>query len=1219
MNQHPSNPSQHTQAQELEALRARIGRLCVRIRLVLITRSLLLTGSILAGLVSLLIITDFALRLPMGVRLITLGGLVYGLWICSKRYIRPAFGLGLSKTDLALQIERKDPALRGLLASAIDEEMSKNAPTSSSEIQSALVAASSALLARRLRDLPIPPMLDLKDLARWAVLFIAIAGCLTMAGLRSPNLARIGLERVMMPWTMTSWPKRFAIVDTTAGAARPIDIAVPIGALIGSSATADGVDARARVSWRVLTSDGRAINPWTQTTLASQRRRDELGHPIYEQLIDAQRVTNGIQDASFTLEYRIVTRDDQSPTREITLVRPPELVETLLTITLPAYASSLSGSFAVESGAHSSSLYDWGISPILARSTITISWRFSKPIELGPRLPTDSIPQWAQQINQENTIIHLGQSAPDTIELELLALTSGLIEPGVLDAMGIPVRTPIALSLGVLDDFDPGALIIEPTRDEMVSTHALIQLDAELTDDFGLLRGSIESTHARSGSDSSGASPEAIEDPVNLLDEPLDGLVRSTLSTVLDLSKFALEPGDELWLNAVAWDLRSNQPQADVSQTNLSQTSEPSMNIGRTRSSTRVLRMVTDGELIEQIRNRISPITNALRQLDEMQAGIQDRLRDGELETSQDQRAVSGRINHNLNAIKQLNRTLDRNTLDEPGLGALLSDAATILDEALEASDRASERLDRGQRERADESQRAVRERVGELLSMLDRGQDSWLALRSIEKLRDELRVIHDQTKDLASSTAGREIDELSPEEQSALERIMERQIGAADDARAALSTLDEQAERLEEHDPSQAQALRKAAASGRSAQIEQRLQEASEQIGSNQTSSASQTQSEVLKELEEMLEELERSIKDRDNALRRELASIIDSIKVLIGSQKNEIERVNEPDADIALITLVGNTLEVRDQALGAFPETRSIADLINSSADAQSNAINTLREDPGDTTQHIAKALRFERTSLVNLQSALEEANRLDEQAAQRQAEQRRAELRDAYRGALDTQTAVRDQTRGLGTEPMNRRMRAGARALGTTQTQLRVELADMLDQTEELSDAPVFLLAHSQLDRQMNIASAGLGERAINPRVLRSQEASIVLLATLVEVLSDPAPSQDEKDFDDGSQGGSGSGEGGGEEPVIPPIAQLKLLRSMQQLAAMQTRAFADDPASVDASDLEGLSDLQRQLFEHGHMLLEDMSNQSSPTNEPTIDSAIDSAIDSDGGIQ
>ena len=1200
---------------------SKIRAICARVRVVLVLGSLLLSVSIVALVIVGAALVDYVLRFPSGLRWIVLAGIGYVVFRVWRRWVGPALLLKISATDMALQVERQDPALRGMVASSIDlSRVNLVDDVHDEQLESQLIERSLSLAAlraasKRLENRRLPAMVRLEPFVFALSLFLVVGSMVTAIGVGTPTMALIGAGRVLSPWNEISWPKQHAITDTTKGAARAIDIAVPISALIGESGKPASSSTRATLSWRLLDDRNRVLSDWTRTMLVSQQRLDtQSQRRVYEQLVDAQSMTSKHESDSFVFEYTITTRDDQTGVRRISLVRPPKLLQTSVRVELPPYAQPVAQSGLVRSGVFESTKYDETLSPVLSGSRVVVLWTLSKAIEL----PRDEAPAWVAMIDsgdesnlRANRVVGVRQPSPESIELELVINESVVIEPTTVDAVGIATRTPIMLSLGVIDDEQPGAVIVEPARDEIVSAHARVDVRAELTDDLGIASGALLAARAITPKGSSGAPAELIDDGLVLTQHSRsddEGSLQAsslhiTLSHVLDVSMLKVSAGDQVWVQAMVRDLSVSDSGEFAAQIQ-EYASDPGAGVstGESRSLIRVLRVVEDSQIIDQVRGSLNPIRSAMRQLDDQQAQLERSLRAGQMQSSADQRTLSDRLAATRRTIEQLGDTLTRNMLDDPALQSLLQDAQSSLEQAQEASEKASAQIDRGEQDNAIDNQGKVRDRIGELLSMLDRGQDSYLALRSIERLREELAAIRDDTAELSAKAAGKSVAQLSPDERSMLDRILDRQLQSAQDAAEALGALDEQAQQLEEQDPTQAEALRSAAAQGRSAQIEQKLNDASEQISSNQTASATQSQDEVLDELDEMLQELKNTIENRDNALRRELASIIESLKGLITKQQQQISLLGEQDApslSTAMITLMGNTLVVRDDAIGAFPETRSIADLITQSADAQSRAISALRTLPVMLDQ----ASQHEQSSLLNLKSALEEAERLDDQAAQRQAQRLREELRDQYKQSLSAQVLIRDETLPMTGEQLNRRERAQARALSTTQDEIRSALGDLLKQTKELSDAPVFEMAHWQLDRLMKTSTDGLTESTISSRVVSSQQAAISVLTTLVEVLSDTPPNQDEEDFEDGSSGnGEGGSSGSGDEPVIPPIAQLKLLRTMQQLAAMQTRAYAEDPGSATETDIELLSELQGQLFEQGRKLIEQMSPNPNPGAKP-----------------
>ncbi len=1198
MDQQSPNPIEQTSsghAVTLVRARVRLSRIASRLRRVLVFRALLVCVSALTLGAMLIGVLDYLLRLPGSVRMVLLLVLCATLARLIWQRVRPAVRTRMSPTDIALQIERQDPSVRGVLASAID--LGADTPGSDdadAQLTDELRLAALRTAARRIEGFNPSGVLRLGVLTRPGGVVSALFLLIVTLGLLSPITLRVAAHRVFTPWDQTRWPVRYAIADITPPAPRAIDAPVPVRALIGSSETALSDTTRAMISWRLLDEQGDMIGDWTRSLLMPQNRRDpSMGIPLYEQLIDARdRAARLPEQQRFTLEYRITTRDDQTRVRRLTLARPPELRSTRVDLRLPDYAQPIADQGVVLSGQLEQQQNDILITPVLAGTRVELLWQFSKAIDQSIERP-----EWIEQIAMTSQVLAFDHPDERSVRVVLGATESLLIEPDISDVSGIGVRSPITVSLEVLEDLSPSVNIVEPSRDEQLSPRAVIGIKAELSDDLGLTRSRLLAQRSTPPSDSAGAPPEPVGDPVAMVDRSVDIQSRTVIDHELDLTAMGVSPGDELRVWAQGWDLR-----ADVGDEQ----------IGRGESSVRVFRIVDEGELIEQIRRQLDPLRGSLRQLDERQGQVQELLRQASPRAGDEQRSLSERLRVSENAIEQLGRTLDRNNLEDAGLESTLQDAARVLDEAATLSERAEDQIRRGSEETAAQSQRRVRDRLGELLSMLDQGQDSWLALRNIQQLRNELESIRDDTQSLSQRTAGQSLEELSPEDRSMLERILDRQLQNAEDARQAINTLDQRAQELQENDPTQAEALRRAAQQARAAQLEEQLREAGAQISQNQTGSATQTQEEVLEELEELLEELENTIQNRDNALRRELASIIESIKSLIDAQEREIIRLEAAmlDNDLAsldtqLIALVRNTLSVRDEALGAFPETRSIADHISRAASGQNSAISSLRAQPPLPDQ----AERSQRGALQHLRNALEEAQRLDEQAAQRQAQRAREELREQYQAALDTQSRIHDETAALGDANLSRRDRSQARAIGEQQSELRIELEQMPQQTEGLSEAPVFTLAHTQLDRLMQLSTAGLGQQQIEPATLASQRQSMMILASLVEVLSEQQAEQE--DFEDGSSdagGESGGGQSGGDEPLIPPVAELKLLRSLQQLVADQTRAISEQGTS-DASQVRAIGELQQQLFEQGAELIERMNPQPRPQPGDTTPEGMD----------
>jgi hypothetical protein len=477
------------------------------------------------------------------------------------------------------------------------------------------------------------------------------------------------------------------------------------------------------------------------------------------------------------------------------------------------------------------------------------------------------------------------------------------------------------------------------------------------------------------------------------------------------------------------------------------------------------------------------------------------------------------------------------------------------------------------------------------------------------------LERVQAETAEVGRRTAGQEADALPAEDRAALDRLAEEQRELADRAREALEELTRRAESLEKDDPAQAEALRRAAEQGRAGAVASRIQDAGQQTGENQTGQAEQSQQEAIEQLDEMLEQIDAAAGLRDTALRRKLATLIVSIQSLIDRQATELGalaavRAGEADRGLAggMIALRENTLGVIEDASAALAELRLIAESLREAEAAQSQAAVRLRAAPPD----LDEAERLELISLSALERALAEAKKQDDQAEQREKQRKKAELRRAYRDALQEQSALRDASAPLLGRALSRRERVEARALSTSQRELADTLLAVRQETEELDDAPVFALAHEQLDLLTRAASDGLGEATPGMGVGLDQDQAVAVLASLVDVLGDTPPAGGEEQFQDG-QGGEGEGQAGGseEEDLIPPVAELRLLRDMQKAAMEMTRRVHENPTlREDAARVQKLGDLQRALAERGVALIEKMnrppeSDEQIPESTPAPD--------------
>lgn len=1131
---------------------------------------------------------DYVLRSPTPIRVVGLGGAVAaGTWAV-VRSVWPALRFRPSLSELALRLERRagQADLRGWLASALELADEQRHRDESPELRALAMGEALARWKRSARQ----GVLRTGPAVQSMLVLAVTAACLAALVAVEPTLARIGAKRMLAPWMRAEWPKRQLVVDLTPIHVHPIDEALPMRAAVVRSNRSLG-NTPVRVEYRAIVGD--RPGDWRAAALTGQKRRTalrELGlkaggqGELYERLIDPGEAIAAARGAEGFIEYRFFTEDDQTVTQRVQVVRPPRVVEARLSVRPPEYALP----DAERAGLARGSDIDLGpgndaraaVSDVIADSRIEMVVRSSKVLPVS-----DEPPGWLTDLAAASRDF-AWRTQGDRIMVEAVLDRSVRLPVELQDEHGFRSREESVYSLDVRPDGLPEPTISQPESDEQLIPKASVALGAEARDDLGVVDATIEHRVARRPGGSEGAPP-ATDDPWTVLAEwsgSPGALV--VVQGRLELAGLGVRPGDEVWVTATALDTFA------------------AAGLGRepVRSGVRRLRIITESELLEQMQAELSGLRQTAMRLDEQQAQLAQRLREegATRDLAGQQTDLGDRVSAQQGTLDRLMQRAARNGLNEPGLAGLLEGASRGLQQAAEASDRASEAIAQNEAEQGEAGQRQVRDELAGLVDLLDRGEDGWVARRSVERLIEEQRRLMEQTRQAGEGMIGRDASQLTPQERSELDMIAERQREASRRAAEAIDELGERARQLSQTDPAQAGAMAEAARQGRQQQVPRQLEHAAEEVQQNRTSSAQSAQQSALESLERMLEELENAQRHRNAALLRQLASLIESLRGLIAAQEGQIESLTAARAsgrptglDTGMIRLHDNTLAVLAET--QQPDLAAVRTPMEEARSSQESAITGLRSTPPD----LDLAGRGEQTSLLKLRDALAEAERLEEQARRQEQERIRRELRQAYGEQLEQQVVVRDEASELAGRVLSRRERASARGLGQRQQTIHDALDDLLKSTEGLSEAAVFDFAHRRLGSLTAASAEQLGLGEVDQRALHSMEQSVALLRSLVEAL---APSLGQNEFDAGAADAGGSDSGGGsnaqgQQSLLPPIAELKLLRSMQALVAQQTRSLGD------AGEAPGeVGRVQEQLAEQARSLIERMQQRNAPRTPP-----------------
>lgn len=1171
-------------------------RIRFRCKLMLLVQRSSTIVAVSLGVILLLVPLDYALRFPGPMRLIILllglATLVHVLW----RDLRPALRFWPTLTQLALRAERSLPQLAGRLASSVEfsatglDETNALAARTVQETTTRLTGASLRSVMRSGRMLG--GMSALVTVLLVLVFFVSI----------SPASASTGLRRILLPLGDAAWPARTGVESRMTEVVGADFVHARGQALLLRAAVTRGpADQDVEAQYR-LRKQG-TFGSWTTVVLTHQH------DVVHERLVDVD---------GEAIELFFETADASSRRETIKLIAPPAIIRAGLLVTPPAYASGRYPPLDAELGP--------GVDqravterPSLVGSTVELMLELNKPLP---------VPAGAERTSWLiDTLGWGGDGAPmfavDDQNPHLWSLRWRLsgdrsLFLTLVDEYGLLNVDQIAYRIDAVEDRLPAVTMTQPQADEAVLPTAMFDLAAEADDDVALGQLALEAHVQRSGE----VAPNPTADWS--VERAVDA-ARATIEEPIDLTPLGLVEGDVVHVTGLAHDIFELD----------GQTHEVA------RSAARKLHVISALDLSTQLRQQLGTVRQNAIRVEGQQSELQDDIIDDGVQPGVDraQAMVGERIGDQAAALEDIERRMLQNRLDDSQLADLLRQAQDMLDYAGRASSQASEAIDTRQREVSEqerdqqdarvageesepretdeadrpivEAQQAVRDELADLIELLDRNEDTWVVTERLQGLLEDQASLTGQTGQLAEQTIGRDRDELSEIELSELDRIAARQQELADRARDLIDEMRDRAEALEEVDPRAAGGMRSAADTGEQEQVDREMDRAAQQAQQNQLQTAGASQQAAMQSLQRMIQDMEETDRARVEELARQLASLVESIERLITVQENEIialaralDQNSYTGRDRAMIRLNQNTLAVAGEARATGQEARRIARLLDRAADAQGAAVTSLRAQPVDH----AGAQAAEDRSLEQLLEAKKLAEEMQEQAGEQALMQQREELIEQYRAFLERQVTLQGDTAQLaGIEELTRRQLVTARRLGTTQEDIRRGLDDLRAVTQELAQALVFSHVHDQINRWANQVSEAMREGEVSIDVLDHQQLIADSIGRLIDALQDLISPPEEFAQEGEAGGGAGSG-ASSQQPLIPPVTELRLLRGLQEQVYNQTRDL-DGRGDLDAAQrrqrLRDIGGQQRDLQQLGEQMMETLQQNQQPPGPPETD--------------
>lgn len=1196
-------------------------RRCARALLVAQRTSLVVGVALAAVLVG--AVVDYLVRFPAIPRMIGLGIASVTLSLALWRYVWPAFRFRPTLSDIAMRVERSSPPLQGYLTSALEFTLSS---------QAAKVGLAARMVEEADRRVEVGrlskvlnPRRALISAGTTALITVSAATLLTVA----PQESMIGIRRILMPWTSAAWPSLTEVVSETYDKVHPLGTAMTLRARVTR-----GFDANMRVEARYRQIGEDVPDVWQSVVLTAQ------ADGVFERLIEP---------SGDAIEVLFATFDDETDVQRILLSEEPAVRVAVLETSPPEYASAVIPPRNEELGDGSGLGGAISGEVALQGSALSLTINLNKPIPvpqttaealevLGMSSWRESAPD-ARVEYSDLSVLEDGTSESSVWRVRWTAEATTVLAPALHDRHGLTSSRESVFSISVAPDQPPTAVMVAPETDEAVLPSAVVEVEAEGRDDVAVTRVLLQATHFSRRTDSQSATSAS---PATENHERIEGnassrqeigaaiIAEKVLQTVdsaseivrvesgVDVSSFSPQPGDVIEVRAIASDA------FDLS--GVRHTPVPSL--------PRRLTIISQAEFAESLLRDLGRMRESATRISSDQGtltGLTDDAQNAEAiaPALREQARLGQRIDRMRESVQQMQSRIERNRFDHGDLLAKVERARSLVDQAGQASNAASESVARlaeglsdqsvedekhaALRRMTSDAQGTVRDKLDELISLLSSDEDSWVIRRQIEKLLETQEGASEATREATGALRGRTQEELSATERRRLEDIARTQEELSRKADDVAQDMRETAQRLKESNPELARAMDEAARQAQQQRLSSRMQEAAEDVRENRGQRASEAQQSAEQTLARMRDRLERADRDRAQRLYRQLDSIVASLEVLVAAQNSEVQAASAAGADAtalasSMIRLNANTLGVMEQINAAGPELRQVGRLVEEAVGAQADAVRILR----DVSASLPDAAAAELRSLDRLTAALELARRLQEQMQQQDLQRIRQELLQAYERLQQQQVDVGRRTEPLNTgEVLDRRDQVTARRLGEDQDAVRSGVKDVLAGTEGLADALVFKAGHDRIDELAQLAVKDLGDGKVNAMTISRQLEIAETLGAFVEALresqSRPGEFEQEGGGGAGGGGGSGGGRGGQEDQIVPPIAQIKLLRAMQNSLYRSTRAL-DEALVVPPADRREqaalLGQSQARLADLMRMLIEEMRQQQ-PDAPPKVD--------------
>lgn len=1135
---------------------------------------------------------DYLVRFQdRGLRIMASLVLIAAIAWLAYRYLYLPRRKRLENIDLALSIERRFPSLEDRLASAVEFlYQEEDDPTAgSATLRRAVIAQTVA----ETENLDFHAVLDPRPAKRAAWLAAVIILLAAIFVFLDPLVSGTAVARLMNPFGNTAWPRKnhLTIREPVEKVARGGSFEVQV------SDTEDAeLPGELRVVYR-FESPGAAATEENAVLRASGKtaalKRENVLRPF---------------------AYRVEGGDDRSMGwMNVEVVEPPAIESLAVKLFSPAYTG-----WPVEKSD--------GNLRALVGTRIEIQAKATKPLQ-SAKLTLEGGGEFLGRLTSDGL-----QAAFD--DPKLLVKTSGGYRIEFIDSEGMSGGRDALWEIRAVPDSPPSVVIEQPTGNLYVTPVAAVPLKILAKDDLAIQHVTLKyhivnpqanaGTSADQSSEGKAASPpeEATIDlfsgPEKISPQPQSGLanvasgVQQAVEYRWELEPLKLAAGMQIECYVEATDYL---PQTGRSDTRRLMVVTPRELQDRLVARQNLLAAELQRALVMQQsgREQVEGLKIRLQELKHFEQPDLDRLHAAELNARQVNNLLTSTGEGVPMHVLAILADLENNRLDTPDLVQRMQDILAELDrigkehlpvigrELTSAIKTAEISLNKSSPP-ADEG--TVSKEAGEALENTAKQQEQVIA--ALEKLLSQLKqaegyqrfhrdlslLLRDQeetarrTGETGKRTLTKSLTDLPPQDLADLRILAARQLEHARTLDRILQAMRQAAEDLRRDDPVAADMVSDALEEAQRLAIGGAMRSCGDNLRQNQIGQATDGQKDILRQLQDVLDilankknqELDRLVKKL-----REAAADIDTLSKEETELRQAMEKnsQNQPDEKTAR-----EWRRLAEEQARLQKETDKLARRLERlSADRAANAAKQAVGAMGTAGQAAAAgngggACQGAGAAEKSLAEAARELEERKRQAELDLAVEQLARMEDAIKHLHAQQQKVIDETdrleqlRQKGGE-LSRSQLSSLRDIARLE---RAVQADALKLAEQLSASGAFNLTLTGAAADMGRAADLLDGRTTGAETHFAEQNALRRLNMLLEALK-PEPPPEKKDGDNGGGGGNGGqGKKGAGQPGggIKKLAELKLLKLMQQDIKLRT---AELQLAVGA---DGATEDQRRQF-------------------------------------